>query len=288
MLAPKLSFHDKDYFLGNNPKTMTRSVFYVSDSTAMTAKGLGKSLMSQWPVNFKENLRPYTNTKERITQLLQDIEKALKDDGEQPIVFASIMDDILMEQLSAGFLGVIDIFRPFMSKLEDLMHKKSSKEVGMAHKIGDELAYQNRVAAIDFTLSTDDGLKTSHYDHADIILLGVSRSGKTPTALYLALNFGLKVANYPYTSEDLPKFKLIDAHLRNRNKLIGLNIEPQRLLNIRSQRLQLGSYADPIMIKKELSALTDLFLRENILAIDTTTKSVEEIAATIVKELSKS
>ncbi|OPZ24043.1 MAG: Phosphoenolpyruvate synthase regulatory protein [bacterium ADurb.BinA186] len=261
---------------------MTRSVFFVSDSTAMTSKGLGRSLLSQFNVTLSEHLRPYINTEERVDILLNDIHKTHIEDGDAPIVFASMMDEKLMNKLSQGFAGVIDIFRPFMPTLERLMDKKSSKEVGQAHKVGNQHLYQKRVAAIEYTLATDDGLKTTDYDQADIILLGVSRTGKTPTALYLALNFGLKVANYPFTSEDLPEFTLIKAHLENRHKLVGLIISPERLLSIRRERRALGSYADPKAIAAELAALNSLFARESIPFIDTTTRSVEEIAASIM------
>ncbi len=261
---------------------MTRSVFYVSDSTAMTAKGLGKSLLSQFDTNFKEHLRPYINTEERVQNLLIDLYRTRTEDGDSPIVFASMMDERLMNKLSKGFTGVIDIFQPFMAKLERLMESKSSKEVGQAHKVGNELAYQKRVAAIDYTLATDDGLKTCDYDQADIILLGVSRTGKTPTALYLALNFGLKVANYPFTCEDLPTFSLLPPHVNNRAKLVGLTISPERLLSIRRARRAGGTYADPLSIEAELEALHALFARETIPYIDSTTRSVEEIAASIV------
>ncbi|MCA9508335.1 MAG: pyruvate, phosphate dikinase/phosphoenolpyruvate synthase regulator [Myxococcales bacterium] len=261
---------------------MTRCVFFVSDSTAITSKGLGTSLLSQFDINFKEHLRPYINTKNKIFELLNDIKRAHQESGEPPIVFASMMDDELMQQLSAGFSGVIDIFRPFMPKLELLIDKKSSKQVGQAHKVGNEHLYQKRVAAIDFSLATDDGLKTKDYNQADLILLGVSRSGKTPTALYLALNFGLKVANYPFTSEDFPVFSLSKDHLNNKKKLVGLIIRPQRLLNIRRSRYSIGNYADPQIIEKELNALKSLFEKESIPFVDTTTRSVEEIAARIM------
>lgn len=261
---------------------MPRSVFFVSDSTAMTAKGLGRSLLSQFATPFKEHLRPYINTEERIAILINDIEKSFIEDQEIPIVFASIMDDHLMYRLSSHFSHVIDIFRPFMHSLEVLMQAKSSKEVGQAHKVSNELAYQKRITAIDFTLATDDGLKTCDYDHADIILLGVSRSGKTPTALYLALNFGLKVANYPFTADDLPQFSLIKDHIVNRHKLIGLSISEERLFSIRKERRAEGGYSNKANIYQELTALHNLFQQEKIPFIDTTTRSVEEIAASIV------
>ncbi len=261
---------------------MTRSVFFVSDSTAMTSKGLGKSLLSQFEGPFKELLRPYINTEERILHLLEEIKHCHEEDQNMPVVFASIVDEHLMKKLSDGFPAAIDIFAPFMARLELLMNSKSSKEVGQAHRLGNEVAYQKRVMAIDYTLATDDGLRTNDYDDADIILLGISRSGKTPTALYLALNFGLKVANYPFTADDLPEFKLLEAHKKNREKLVGLIISSERLASIRQARRANSSYAEPRAIQEELEALKALYIREQIPIIDTTTRSVEEIAASIV------
>lgn len=261
---------------------MTHAVFFVSDSTAMTAKGLGKSLLSQFEGPFKEHLRPYINTAERIINLLEEIHRNHQSEQKIPIVFASIVDERLMQKLSDSFPQVIDIFGPFMARLELLLNSKSSKEVGQAHRLGNESVYQKRVVAIEYTLATDDGLKINFYDGADIILLGVSRCGKTPTALYLALNFGLKVANYPFTADDLPKFSLLDAHKKNREKLIGLSISTERLASIRHERRANTSYAAPSTIQAELDALGLLYEEECIPFIDTTTRSVEEIAASIV------
>ncbi len=259
---------------------MTRSVFYVSDSTAMTAKGLGKSLLSQFEgMTFLENLRPYVDSLDKVEALVADIKKAESSNGYMPIVFASMMDENLMGALSSRLDGVVDIFAPFVRTLERMMDVKSSKAVGRAHNASNFHDYKKRIEAIDFTLATDDGLKTSDYDQADFILLGISRTGKTPTALYLALNFGLKVANYPFTAEDLPRFSLHEMHQKNRHKLVGLTIGPERLADIRRERRAEGNYASYLQISLELDALKELLARENIARVDTTTRSVEEIAA---------
>lgn len=266
---------------------MTRSVFYVSDSTAMTAKGLGKSLMSQFEkVAFIEHLRPYVDSEEKVFELVAELRNAALVDGQVPIVFASMMDENLMHKLSSNAEGVIDIFQPFLKTLERMMAKKSSKVVGRAHNASNSNAYKLRIEAIDFTMATDDGLRVSDYDQADIILLGVSRTGKTPTALYLALNFGLRVANYPFTSEDLPHFKLCEAHKKNRQKLVGLTISSERLTKIRKERRPEGSYGDHLQVSLELQALKELFERENIPMVDTSIRSVEEIAASIMSMFS--
>lgn len=266
---------------------MIRSVFYVSDSTAMTAKGLGKSLLSQFEkVSFVEYLRPYVDTEAKVSDLINELKHAQLVDNQNPIIFASMMDEELMRHLSSQVDGVIDIFQPFLASLEQIMSEKSSKAVGRAHNASDFESYKLRIEAIDFTLATDDGLKLSDYDQADLILLGVSRSGKTPTALYLSLNFGLKVANYPFTADDLPRFSLNKAHEKNRQKLVGLMISPERLTNIRQERRPQSQYADHLQISLELEALQNLFFREKIPYVDTTTRSVEEIAASIMSMFS--
>jgi regulator of PEP synthase PpsR (kinase-PPPase family) len=277
---------------GKTPKTLdiwnvfmpnVRSVFYVSDSTAITAKGLGKGLLSQFEnTTVTEHLRPYIDSKEKVTELLIELNQAKTFDSRPPIIFASIMDESLMHFLSSQIEGVIDIFQPFIAPLESLLQKKPSKAVGRAHRAGDDDAYKKRIQAIDFTLATDDGLKTESYGQADLILLGVSRTGKTPTALFLALNFGLKVSNYPFTADDLPTFALIPSLKANRQKLIGLIISPDRLHNIRKERLSGSNYADMAQIARELTALKALYNKENIPYVDTSTRSVEEIVASVM------
>lgn len=248
----------------------------------MTAKGLGKSLLSQFEnFSFVEYLCPYVNTESKVLELIEELKAAEEEYGCTPIIFASMMDDKLMQILTAK-VRVIDIFQPFMATLEHLINEKSSKAVGRAHNAKDFEAYKNRVKAIDYTLATDDGLRLLDYDEGDVILLGVSRSGKTPTALYLALNFGLKVANYPFTADDLPHFTLKDAHKKNRSKLVGLTISPDRLISIRKERRADGYYADRAQVNSELNALQELFEREKIPFIDASTRSVEEIAASIM------
>lgn len=250
----------------------------------MTAKGLGKSLLSQFEnLLITEHLRPFVDSEEKILELVAEIKTIAKAHRRPPIIFASMMDNNLMQILRTHIAGVIDILQPFVQTLEGMIEEKPSKAVGRAHHAGDSDAYKNRILAIDFTLATDDGLRLHDYPKADIILLGVSRCGKTPTALYLALNFGLKVANYPFTSDDLPHFSLHLAHIQNRHKLIGLTISPERLAGIRKERFVTGAYADPAQISRELKALKELYEQEKIPWVDTSTRSVEEIAASVMR-----
>lgn len=262
-----------------------QKIFYVSDNTALTAKTLGKSLLSQFEnIYFMEYLRPFINTQKKVIQLCDEISSLSKKDEQAPIIFVSLVNQKIKETLLENFPNVIDILSPFVAKLEFLINKKSSKRAGQSYKMKNVQKYDERIMAIDFTLETDDGLKTNDYDAADIILLGVSRCGKTPTALYLALNFGLKVANYPFTAEDLPEFKLNLEQKRNHHKLFGLLISEERLASIRKERRSVGNYANIDYIKKELQALKDLLVREKIPFVDTTNRSVEEIATFIVSK----
>lgn len=263
---------------------MTRPIFYVSDSTAMTAKGLGKSLLAQFDnLLITEYLRPFIDSKEKVIELIEEIKHKNSQFRHQAVIFASIMDEDLINLLSSSLANVINIIAPFNKTLETIIKERPSKAIGRAHQLLDIAIYKKRLEAIDFTLATDDGLRKQDYDEADIILLGISRSGKTPTALYLALNFNLKVANYPFTPDDLPQFHLIDEHKHNRHKLIGLMIAEERLLIIRKERYQKHSYADRSLIREEIKALKELYDREALPWLDTTTRSVEEIAALILK-----
>jgi regulator of PEP synthase PpsR (kinase-PPPase family) len=263
---------------------MTRPIFYVSDSTAMTAKGLGKSLLSQFDnLLVMEYLRPFIDSKDKVLELVNEINAKSFYFRHSPVVFASIMDEDLIKLLSSSINNVINIIEPFTKTLEAIINERSSKAVGRAHQVSDLDRYKRRLEAIDFSLATDDGLRRQDYDKADIIILGVSRSGKTPTALYLALNFNLKVANYPFTTDDLPKFFLTNEHKKNRHKLIGLMISEERLLTIRRERYEKSTYANPVWIHKEVFALMELYKNEQITFIDSTTRSVEEIAALILR-----
>lgn len=264
------------------------AVFYLSDSTALTAKVLGKSLLSLFDkIKFVEFWRPFINSKQKLLEVIKEIYFIKNHYNQEPIIFVSMIDEDLSNILYKEFPHIIDILRPFVPKLEKSLRKESIKQVGLAHRQNDQGEYDKRIMAIDFALACDDGLKTDWYDKADLILLGLSRSGKTPTSIFLALQFGLNVANYPFTSEDLPKFYLSEVLLKNRLKLFGLIINDLRLCSIRKERRPSGQYADIKHIKKELKALEDLYIKEKIPFLDTTNKSVEEIASSIAARVQK-
>lgn len=259
-----------------------RAVFYLSDGTALTVKSLGKSLLSLFSdIKTVEFWRPFINTKPKIIAMIEEINLIRSHYQEEPIIFVSIVNEQILNILLSSFPKAIDILSPFIFKLENELQLSSSKLAGQAHKPKNK-EYEDRIMAMDFTLSCDDGLKCELYTEADIILLGLSRSGKTPTSIYLAMQFDLKVANFPFVKEDLPVFSLNDQLKKNRQKLFGLNIQKDRLLAIRSQRRALGTYANPGNIQEELNALELLYKKEKIPYLDTTYLSVEEIASSIM------
>ena len=162
---------------------------------------------------------------------------------------------------------------------------KSAHSIGQTHKIRDDEKYNRRIAAIDYTLTHDDGQTTRGLDEADVILVGVSRSGKTPTSLFLAMQFGIKVANYPLIPEDFERGALPDALIPLRSKLFGLSISPERLSEIRNERRPGSRYASLANCEKEIADAESLMRREGIRWLNSTTKSIEEISATIMSEL---
>jgi regulator of PEP synthase PpsR (kinase-PPPase family) len=142
----------------------------------------------------------------------------------------------------------------------------------------------SRIDAVNFALDNDDGSKIKHYDKADIILVGVSRSGKTPTCLYLALQFGIKAANYPLTEEDLQNFSLPDVLKPHKHKIFGLTIDPERLAAIRNERKANSRYASLAQCYYETEEVEHLYQQEQISFLSTTDLSVEEISTKIMQK----
>lgn len=263
-----------------------RSVFFISDSTGITAKTLGQSLLSQFEdIPFHKVMLPYIDSEERARAVVDQIKAAYEADGAKPIIFDTVINQKIRAIItnSPGFM--VDIFSTFLSPLEKELQSQSSYSVGKSHQIGaDESQYSDRINAVHFAMDNDDGTTTSHYKDADIILVGVSRSGKTPTCLYLALNFGIYAANYPFTEEDFEQHRLPDSLLKFRDKLFGLTIDPDRLAAIRNERKAGSRYASPQQCEFEVREVEGLYQRYNIPFVDATRFSIEEIATKIVAE----
>lgn len=236
-------------------------------------------------IAFQQNILPFVDTLEKAADAAQRIDQAADQDGCRPLVFSTLIKRELRNVIN-GTKGVIyDFFETFTSPLETEFHIAASHEPGRSHRMLDDGSYIARISALHYSLSSDDGLPTSNYEMADLVVLGVSRSGKTPTCLYLALQHGIHAANYPLTEEDLATGRLPDQLRHHRDKLIGLTIRPERLQQIRYERRPDSRYSDVNQCVAEVAAAEAIFHREQIRFLDTTFVSVEEIATSILHQL---
>lgn len=259
-----------------------RSVFFVSDHTGITAETLGRGLLSQFDhIEFRRSTLPFVDTSEKASQAVAKINEAASSAETRPLVISSITDPTIRSQIAAANALVIDVFDTYIPMLEDELGTTSSHAVGKFHGVTN--SYGNRIDAVNFTLAHDDGLGTKLAE-ADIVLVGVSRCGKTPTCLYLALQYGLYAANYPLTGEDFERGKLPDVVTAHRGKLFGLSISPERLSQIRQERRPDSAYASLATCQREVHQAEGFFRALNIPYIDSTTMSIEEIASTVVHQ----
>jgi regulator of PEP synthase PpsR (kinase-PPPase family) len=260
-----------------------RTVFFVSDRTGITAEMLGNSLLSQFEgLSFHRQTIPFVDTPEKIDEILRRIDENAATEGRRPLVFSSIVDEAMSAQLGRANALVLDLFQVFIAPLESELGVKSSHAAGRTHGIANSLEYFARMEAINFTQAHDDGATTRDLAKAQLILIGVSRCGKTPTALYLALQFGILTANFPLTPDDFVDKKLPASILPYRDKLFGLTIDPERLQQIREARRPASKYASMENCRYEVHQAEVLMQREKVATLDTTARSIEEIATTIL------
>ncbi len=260
-----------------------RTVFFVSDGTGITAQMLGHSLLTQFEgVEFNQVTLPFVDSIEKAEECLARI--GAETNG-QPIVFSTLVNSDVREVLRRANALVIDFFESFIDPLEAGLGVKSSHTIGRSHSAMDKKEYQQRIEAINFAMAHDDGASHRELGQADVILIGVSRSGKTPTSLYLALQFGVMAANYPLIPEDFHRGKLPEALRAEKTRLYGLTIAPERLHEIRKERRPGSQYADLDNCRYEVAEAESLMRREGIRCINSTSKSIEEIATTILREL---
>lgn len=263
---------------------MERTVFIVSDHTGLTAESVARSLLAQFEgIKFRYVTRPFTDTEEEVQGLVVEISAVSQHDQIQPIVFSTLADPTLNTKLKQATALHLDLFQTFLGKLEAELSQAPTGRVGRFHGIDNSSQYFARIEAVDFALVTDDGVGEKHYQQADVILLGVSRAGKTPTCLFLGLQYGLRASNYPLAEDDFEREELPEPVKPHRAKLFGLTIDPKRLQQIRQQRKPGSRYATLEQCEYEVRRSERLFRRLGIAFFDTTGASIEEIAATIVQ-----
>ena len=262
-----------------------RTVFFVSDRTGITAEALGNSLLTQFDgFEFKKNTIPFVDSDEAVDRVVTQINDSRAADGKRPTVISSIVNERLSARMRAADACVLDFFQIFIAPLEIELGAKSSHAAGRSHGLRNPGEYFTRIDAINFTLAHDDGQTTKELDRAQVILVGVSRCGKTPTSLYLGLQCGIRCANFPLTPDDFERGALPDSIIKYRDKLFGLTIAPDRLQAIRTERKPDSVYASAKQCRYEVSAAERMMENAQVPMLNTSTKSIEELATTILLE----
>lgn len=261
-----------------------RPVFFISDGTGITAETIGHSLLTQFSgIEFASMRISFVDTPAKAQAAAHEIRTAGEHAGLRPIVVNSAVDQTLSTILADSGALMLDIFAPFILPLEQELGTKRQPRMGQAHGMVDFAAYEQRINATNYALTHDDGVDLD-YNEADLILVGVSRSGKTPTCLYLALHYGVKAANYPLTEDDLESEGLPKRLKAHRRKLFGLTIDPLRLQHIRTERKPNSRYATLVQCQKEVARAELLFRAENLPSLSTTHTSIEEIASKVLAQ----
>ena len=260
-----------------------RTVYFLSDQTGVTAETLGHSLLTQFNSrNFRQVTLPFMDTEDKVREAVRRINEAAAAGGPRPIIFSTLVQDEFRAIVRQANGLHLDIFDVFLDPLEAELGEQPTHAAGRAHGMSDINTYMKRIEATNFALANDDGGISRNYDVADVILIGVSRSGKTPTCLYLALQYGVYAANYPLTDEEFEKGELPELLLTHKKKLFGLTITPERLRQIRRERRALGRYSTAQQVRFELREAERLFRRYAVPYVDTTEFSIEEIASRIL------
>ena len=260
-----------------------RTVFIISDGTGITAETFSHSILAQFEIRFKQIRLPFINTLEKANQALLEINQQAEKSGEKPIVFTTLVNEEINAVINHANAMVMDMFHTFVAPLEVELKMKSTHAIGQFHQNIDTESYRNRIEAINFSLAHDDGQSHKNLEQAEVILVGVSRSGKTPTCLYLAMQYGVKSANYPLIPDDFERGSLPSELKKYQNKLFGLTIQPNRLSEIRNERRPGSKYASLDNCRYEVNEAEAMMKRENITWLSSTHKSIEEIATTILQ-----
>ncbi len=261
-----------------------RSAFVVSDRTGLTAEALANSLLSQFPsLHVHPETMIFIDTVQKAEEVVAKVNAAKQENDQKPLLFMTIVDDDVREAVMAADAVFYDLFGTFIEPMEKELGMHSSHTVGKSHGVSNQIEYASRISAVHYSLTTDDGMETEHYKRADLIVVGVSRSGKTPTSLYLSLHYGLFVANYPLTQEELGRKVLPSVLEEHKDKLVGLTIDPYRLLQIRQERYTGDSYSSSNSCQLEVAQAEAIFRARKVPVVNTTKMSIEEIGAKIVQ-----
>lgn len=260
-----------------------RTVFFVSDQTGVTAETMGHSLLTQFGgLAFRQVTLPFISTVGKAEEAVKRINATGVAEGVRPVIFSTLVQESLRDVLRRADALLLDFFDAFLAPLEAELKVQSSRTEGRAHGIADLGAYTQRINATNFAMANDDGGTIQDYERADVILVGVSRSGKTPTCLYMALQYGIFAANYPLTDDDFEKRRLPPKLVPYKAKLFGLTISPERLQQIRNERRPGSKYSSLAQVSYEVRQAEALFNQFQLPYVDTTETSIEEISSRII------
>lgn len=265
---------------------MKRCVFFISDGTGITAESLGQSLLTQFEhIEFDCHTVPFVDTLEKAQKVVDDINQMGLSNGHRPIIISTIVDQQISQLFKSIDAFMMDIFTCYLSPLEQELKQHSTHHIGRVREIDANPRYTQRIDAVHFALENDDGCRTRDYNKADLILVGVSRCGKTPTCLYLAMQFGIRAANYPFTEDDMDNLTLSSCLKEHQHKLFGLTIDAERLSAIRQERRSNSRYASLRQCQQETKEVELLLQKQRIPFINTTHLSVEEISTRILSQV---
>lgn len=263
---------------------MKQQVYLISDSTGITASALADSLLNQFQgMSFEMTTFRYVDSPSRLAQVCEQINAAARQGQQKPVVFSTLVEGPMRVQLNAVDAHVFDLMGAFLTPLEEVLGRQASPNIGYTHGQREQAQYHERMDAVNYALRNDDGVSTRHYEQADIILIGVSRCGKTPTCLYLAMQYSMYAANYPLVAEDLESASVPEVLKQYRDRLFALTIEPQRLQAIRQERRPDSNYASLKQCQHEVRLAGMLFHDLGVPVCDVTSLSVEEIATRVLR-----
>lgn len=269
-----------------NQSTIARTVYIVSDSTGITAETFSQSVLAQFEsVTFRPIRLPFVDSVEKAHEVVARINRNAAENGVPPIVFSTLVTPDIQARIRQSHGIHLDLFGTFVSHIEQALDLKSTHSVGRSHTSVNSEKYRHRIDAINFCLAHDDGQFVSNLGQADVILVGVSRCGKTPTSLYLAMQYAVKAANFPLTPDDFERNTLPSTLTPHRNKLFGLSILPDRLAEVRNERRPGSKYAAIEQCRYEVAEAERMMRRAGISWLSTTTKSIEEISTTVLQEV---
>ena len=263
-----------------------RTVFFVSDGTGITAETFGNAILAQFEMKTRHVRLPFIDSADKAHQAVRQINHTAEVENVKPIVFTTLVNMEVLDVIRSGCKGMLlDMFGTFVNPLEEELGIKSHHRVGRFSDASKSKEYHDRIEAINFSLAHDDGQSNRDWDSSEVLFVGLSRSDKTPTSLSLAIQHGMKASNYPLIPEDFERKQLPPALVPHRKKIFGLSILPDRLSEIRSERRPNSKYASLENCRQEVADAEAMMRRSGIRWLSTTSKSIEEIATTILQEI---